>query len=153
MFAPHVLVPPTPGPLAAAANLELENLFLLILYGGILAFMLVMIGAAYAHYISRKTSFIMAKDSPKNIPNNAVLPSLNKAIAPIVVPIVLMALGTGIPFLLLQEIPFIYSAFILLCSPSIALGVGMLLAFRLLKTTEISLHEVVEKGLGLLHPF
>ena len=27
LFAPHVLVPPTPGPLAAAANLQLENLF------------------------------------------------------------------------------------------------------------------------------
>ena len=153
LFAPHVLVPPTPGPLAAAANLELENLFLLILYGGILAFMLVMIGAAYAHYVSRKTSFIMAKDSPKNIPNNAVLPSLNKAIAPIVVPIVLVVLGTGIPFLpLLQKIPFIYSALILLCSPSIALGVGMLLAFRLLKTTEITLHEVVEKGIRTAAP-
>ena len=29
LFAPHVLVPPTPGPLVAASNLALENLFLL----------------------------------------------------------------------------------------------------------------------------
>ena len=28
LFAPHVLVPPTPGPLAAAANLKLDNIFL-----------------------------------------------------------------------------------------------------------------------------
>ena len=44
LFAPHVLVPPTPGPLAAAANLELENLFLLIMVGAIIAFILILVG-------------------------------------------------------------------------------------------------------------
>ena len=29
LFAPHVLVPPTPGPLAAASALNLDNIFLL----------------------------------------------------------------------------------------------------------------------------
>ena len=32
LFAPHVLVPPTPGPLAAAFNLKLDNLFLLVIF-------------------------------------------------------------------------------------------------------------------------
>ena len=31
LFAPHVLIPPTPGPLAAASNLDLKNIFLAFL--------------------------------------------------------------------------------------------------------------------------
>ena len=57
LFAPHVLVPPTPGPLAAAANLEIDNLFLLILFGGILALILVLAGAAYAHYLAKSIAY------------------------------------------------------------------------------------------------
>jgi GntP family gluconate:H+ symporter len=47
LFAPHVLVQPTPGPLAATANLEMENLFLLICVGGTLAFILILVGSFY----------------------------------------------------------------------------------------------------------
>ena len=51
LFAPHVLVPPTPGPLVAAANLEVTNLFYLVIAGGILAFILVFVGSLYGYYI------------------------------------------------------------------------------------------------------
>jgi GntP family gluconate:H+ symporter len=53
LFAPHVLVPPTPGPLAAAAQLELQNLGLLILLGGLVALILVLAGAIYAQYLAK----------------------------------------------------------------------------------------------------
>ena len=48
LFATHVLVPPTPGPLAAAANFELTQLFILFLWGGLLAFVLTLAGAGYS---------------------------------------------------------------------------------------------------------
>ncbi len=43
LFATHVLIPPTPGPLAAAANLELNDLGLLIIMGGSVAFLLMLV--------------------------------------------------------------------------------------------------------------
>ena len=152
LFAPHVLVPPTPGPLAAAANLELENLFLLILFGGILALLLVLTGAAYAHYLSKKTPFTVENITLKEETITA-LPSLGKAVAPILFPIVLMALGTAIPFLPFQQNESALLLFLqLLCSPSFALGIGMLLAFRLLRNSSVSLNEVVEKGIQTAAP-
>ena len=54
LFAPHVLVPPTPGPLAAAYNLKLDNLFLLVVFGSFFAFILVLIGATYANFLIKK---------------------------------------------------------------------------------------------------
>ena len=153
LFAPHVLVPPTPGPLAAAANLELNNLFLLILFGGILALILVLAGAAYAHYLSKNTPYLDQDITLVEEANKEVLPTLGKAVAPILVPIVLMALGTAIPFLHVhQNESFLLPLLRMLCSPSFALGIGMLLAFRLLKSSSVSLSEVVEKGIQTAAP-
>ena len=153
LFAPHVLVPPTPGPLAAAANLELENLFLLILFGGILALLLVLLGAAYAHYLSKKIPFEVENLPLEEIEKNQDLPSFGSAIAPIIIPIVLMALGTVVQFIpMAEEMGFLNNILLMLCAPSFALGIGMLLSFRLLKTTPVSLSEVVEKGIQTAAP-
>ena len=58
LFAPHVLVPPTPGPLAAAANLNLENLILLIGVGGSIALILIFVGGWYGNYLIKKNKYI-----------------------------------------------------------------------------------------------
>ena len=154
LFAPHVLVPPTPGPLAAAANLELDNLFLLIVYGGILAFILILAGAAYAHFLSKKIQYmplpsmeVTAEDQPVS------LPPFSAAIAPIIVPIGLMALGTFLSFI---SFPISLSMFkqllIVLCTPTFALGIGMLLSFRLLKNHSIEISGLIQKGIGIAAP-
>lgn len=153
LFAPHVLVPPTPGPLAAAANLELNNLFLLVLFGGILALILVFAGATYAHYLSNKLPYLaqdIALEREITINN---LPQLGKAVAPILIPIVLMALGTVIQFLPLHQNESILLPLLqMICSPSFALGIGMLLALRLLKSSSISLNEVIDKSIQTAAP-
>lgn len=133
LFAPHVLVPPTPGPLAAAANLSLENLSLLIITGGAIAFILILTGGAYAHYLSKKTPY---EEPVSNEPEALELaddqsPSFVRAILPIVVPILLMCLGTlftgeGLPKGLISLLDF-------LSQPTNALLVGMLLSFGLIK--------------------
>ena len=95
LFAPHVLVPPTPGPLAAASNLALENLFLLIICGGVLAFILSFCGGVYGQYLSRKEKNLNLEGSLEvkfKIEKNS--PSFNLSISPIIVPIVLMCLGS-----------------------------------------------------------
>ena len=99
LFAPHVLVPPTPGPLAAAANLELDNLFLLIVFGGILAFILILAGAAYASFLARKFTYQPTYSIESQEEEQEVLPSFSRAIAPIIAPIFLMAIGTFLSFI------------------------------------------------------
>ena len=146
LFAPHVLVPPTPGPLAAAANLNLENLILLIVVGGSIALILIFVGGWYGNYLIKKNKYIESKESFKNPTTEEIteLPSFRKAILPILIPISLMCLGT-----LLKVVPsFIGLEYlILLTKPTSALGIGMLFAFRLLyKQPKKNISKAIKKG-------
>lgn len=53
LLAPHVLVPPTPGPLAAAATLGMDNILLLFLVGAALSWIVVMIGSLFSMVLFR----------------------------------------------------------------------------------------------------
>ena len=64
-----------------------------------------------------------------------------------------MALGTVVQFIpMAEEMGFLNNILLMLCAPSFALGIGMLLSFQLLKTTPVSLSEVVEKGIQTAAP-
>jgi GntP family gluconate:H+ symporter len=148
------LVPPTPGPLAAAANLELENLFSLIVYGGILAFILIIIGASYAYFLAKRLPYeetkIPIKKEESELSN---LPSFKKSIAPIVVPIVLMAFGTFISFIeFYSNLKWLHQLLKTLCSPVFALGIGMLFSFRLLEKSTGKISDLVQKGILVAAP-
>ena len=151
LFAPHVLVPPTPGPLAAAANLEMNNLFLLICVGGILAFILILVGAFYAYSISKKSRVLTNnKTDKKEDHNNKIdtLPPLGISLAPVILPIVLMAFGTLLKVLFGPISNNIYIDFIeLITTPSNALLIGVLFSFVLLKYSSFKLKESIELGI------
>lgn len=154
LFAPHVLVPPTPGPLAAAANLELDNLFLLIVFGGILAFILILAGATYASFLAQKLPYQPATSLEiKEEEEQQVLPSFASAIAPIIAPIVLMAIGTFLSFIPFPSpLSFLNEILAVFCTPTFALGIGMLLSFRLLNQTAVSVNGLVQKGIAIAAP-
>ena len=146
LFAPHVLVPPTPGPLAAAANLNLENLILLIGVGGSIALILIFVGGWYGNYLIKKNKYIESNESSKNPHTEKIieLPNFSKAILPILIPISLMCLGT-----LLKILPsFIGLEYLIfLTKPSAALGIGLLFAFRLLiNQPKKNINKVIKKG-------
>ena len=146
LFAPHVLVPPTPGPLAAAANLNLENLILLIVVGGSIALILIFVGGWYGNYLIKKNKYIESNESSKNPHTEKIieLPNFSKAILPILVPISLMCLGS-----LLKIVPsFIGLEYLMfLTKPSAALGIGLLFAFRLLiNQPKKNINKVIKKG-------
>lgn len=135
LFAPHVLVPPTPGPLAAASNLKLENILLLIALGGGVAFILVLVGGAYGNYLIKKNKYPLTEVSQKNEEKiKTPIPSFSKAILPILIPILLMSLGTLLEFLPNDFVA--KEAFDFIVHPTIALGIGMLFAFRLAPTQQ-----------------
>ena len=142
LFAAHTLVPPTPGPLAAAANLELENLGLLLVVGAPIAFVLVLVGATYAHWVSKRVDLSLTLEADEEIAvteEGAPLPSLVKSLAPILLPIVLLALSA-------------FSSAITI-EPTLALGAGMLVSFSLLHTPGvISFSESISKGIQIAAP-
>ena len=99
LFAPHVLVPPTPGSLAGAANLEIESLFLLIVVGAIIAFILILVGGTYGYYLTKKNKYQeLKKEKLEGNSDTQNIPSFSKAMLPILIPIILMCLGALLKF-------------------------------------------------------
>ena len=145
LFAPHVLVPPTPGPLAAASNLKLEDFSLLIIIGSVLAFILVIIGSAFSYSIYNKSKFNANLFFDQK--NSKKFPSLSESIIPIIVPVILIAIGTLFGNLnTFKNLDFVFS---FLSNPSFALVVGAVLSFRLIKfNPEIGLYFCVKNGLS-----
>ncbi|MEK7260290.1 MAG: GntP family permease [Pseudomonadota bacterium] len=101
LFATHTLVPPTPGPIAAAGNLGLgDNLGLVILMGLGFAMIAALTGLAWARFSAHLTSSELEEadelESGEQA-NGALqrdLPGTGAAFAPIFVPILLICLGS-----------------------------------------------------------
>lgn len=137
LYATHTLVPPTPGPIAAAANLKLDNLLMVIVIGMIVAIPAVIVGNVFANKYASKyaPSSEVINDNrtyEEEVKKYGTLPSAWASFAPIIVPIILMALGSvakfpGNPFGagLVQQI------FVFLGTPVNALIVGVFFAFIL----------------------
>ena len=122
LFAPHVLVPPTPGPLAAAASLELKNIFLLFICGGILAFVIALIGGFYSQKFIHKTRAITKENLKVLVTeyNENKTFSFSEASSPIWAPIILMSINPFLP----REINII-------TSPTCALFIGAIISIYL----------------------
>lgn len=154
LYATHTLVPPTPGPIAAAANLKLDNILLVIVIGIVVAIPAVVVGNVFA--IKHASKFAAIEDEENNtstyeeeVAKYGKLPSAWKAFAPIVVPIVLMALGSIAKF---PTSPFgkgaVMKTFAFLGTPVNALLVGVIFAFFLMpKFNEETLSGWVGQGL------
>ena len=134
LYATHTFVPPTPGPIAAAGNLGLENqLGLVILFGLLVATVAMFSGYFWAMYIGKKYS-AKEDDITEEIKNVQVfkLPSGTKSLAPILVPIFLIAMRSVAiyPTKPLGE-GFVLLAFDFLGQPINALFIGLFLSFLL----------------------
>jgi len=153
LFAPHVLVPPTPGPLAAAANLELENLILLIVFGAVTALLLVLVGGTYGYFLTKRMPYTELENT-KEIEGKEMkeLPSFFKAILPILVPIILMCFGTIVK-LGTASTSTLFEIFYFITSPTMALGIGMLFAFsQSKKSNTLFINQTLKKGIEQAAP-
>ena len=143
LYISHVFIPPTPGPIAAASTLGIGDNLLLVMGMGVLASILPLIaGLLFAKYIGKSVksadetgdSAETAKTYEELVASFGKLPGGFDALAPIVVPIVLMALGsiasmagwTGVAF----------DLFNFLGKPIIALAVGTIFAVIQLAATK-----------------
>jgi len=139
LYATHTLVPPTPGPIAAAGNLGLEDqLGYVIIVGLGISIVAMLAGHAWAVYAGKK--YTSAEDTEIIEMDYSVikeqygkLPSTFKAFAPIMIPILLIAFGSiaNFPTQPLGDAG-LFTFFAFLGKPINALMIGLLFSFSLL---------------------
>ncbi|MCK8816331.1 GntP family permease [Natroniella sulfidigena] len=131
LYATHTLIPPTPGPIAAAGTVD-ADLGLVIIFGVVTAIPTIFAGYLWAtkfasNYYIEADIELKAEDEKKE------LPTVFSAFAPIVIPIILITLSSIANF---PSHPFgtgsIKTFFDFFGDPTVALILGIFLSFRLL---------------------
>lgn len=161
LYVAHVFIPPTPGPIAAAGSVGIGSHLILVIGMGALVSIPALIAAyAYAKYIGKKIKASDEEASNKEIQKTyeqliseyGKLPNGFMALAPIVVPIILMALGSLVAVLGASEQVMVIVSF--LGNPLIALTVGLLFAIVLLAMTNHleSFNEITNETLKVVGP-
>jgi GntP family gluconate:H+ symporter len=152
LYAVHCLIPPHPGASAAAGIIGVDY-GKLILIGTFVAIPAMLAGYLWANYAGKKIPKTVIPEEPI-LTGNSVRPSTVKAFLPVVVPIVLIAIKS---FFVIE--PGANSKWLTLLlslgDPSIALTVGILLAFNTTRlwtksTVSMVLQEGAEKAGGIL---
>ncbi|MGL4800008.1 MAG: GntP family permease [Cellulosilyticaceae bacterium] len=139
LYVSHVFIPPTPGPIAAAGSVGIGNNLLLVIGLGVLVSIPALIAAyCYAKYIGKKIKTtedkeddqVVVKTYEQLVAEFGKLPNGFMAIAPILMPIVLMTLGSLASVLKFEGMAMSVCGF--LGNPLIALTVGLIFAVMLL---------------------
>lgn len=138
LYASHVLIPPTPGPIAAAGSLGLaDNLILVMGMGALVSVPTLIAAYFYAKYIGKKITTIEDEDNTlvtqtyeQLVAEYGKLPHGFNALAPIIMPIILMALGSAVVALKMSGQLVTIIRF--LGNPILALTVGLLFGILLL---------------------
>ena len=97
LYVAHVFIPPTPGPIATAGLVGLENNLLLVILLGVAASIVPLVAAYfYATFIGKKVKSAEDLDveSISQAYNEHNLPGTAASITPILLPIILMAGGS-----------------------------------------------------------
>lgn len=142
LYASHVFIPPTPGPIAAANTLNVGDHLLLVMGLGVLVSIPALVGSYfYAKYIGKKVkakdevdSVGVVKSYEELVASYGKLPSGLMSLAPIIVPIILMAMSNVASILGWSGAA--RTAFSFLGTPIIALAVGVVLGIILLIQTK-----------------
>ncbi len=142
LYIAHVFIPPTPGPIAAAQTLGAgDNLLLVIGIGLLCSIFPLIAGLIYAKFIGKKIKSADEVGGANEIVKTyeelkaeyGKLPGGCNALAPLVVPILLMALSSISS--MAKWTGWIADGLAFLGTPIIALGVGTILAIVQLGTS------------------
>ena len=136
LYATHVLVPPTPGPIAAAGNIgATDYLGTVIIVGLIVAIPAAFVGYLWAVKVASKIQVPLdqeeAMDYEEVIKSFGEMPSTFKAFLPIILPIILIGIGS-VAALVGDPESGVNMFFRFLGSPVVALLLGVFAAFPLL---------------------
>ncbi len=138
LYASHVFIPPTPGPIAAANTLGVGEHLLMVMGFGALVSIPALIGSYfYAKYIGKKVTANDEADSgevvktyEELVASYGTLPGGFMSLAPIIIPIILMAMSNVSSILGWSGV--VNTAFAFLGTPIIALAVGVIFGIILM---------------------
>lgn len=131
LITTHVLVPPTPGPLAAATNLGMgSQLGLVMLVGLVVSIPVALVAYVFA---KRKGTQVAPEFLPVLTSKHPINPRIGLCWLPLVIPILLIA--TGSVASLVPSWPG-SSWLTTLGHPMIALGIGVILSFLLVEPSK-----------------
>ncbi|MCI6988659.1 MAG: GntP family permease [Campylobacter sp.] len=158
LYISHVLIPPTPGPIAAAGALGMaDHLILVIGVGVLVSIPILIVLYIFSKFIDKNVFLDEDKDELVKtyeelkmefgeLPNGAV------AILPILAPICFMALGSTATFLKLDG--FLGEILMFLGAPIIALSIGVLFGVYQLKVANkmSEFSAITEESLKIVGP-
>ena len=144
LYASHVFIPPTPGPIAAAGTLGLGGNLLLVIIMGTVVSVPVLIAVYFFSKSVGKSVTISDKDADATITASyedllkkfGTLPSGFLSLAPIIMPIIFMAIGSIVDVLAKQgmfdKMALLPKILLFLGNPIIALAIGVIFCVFLL---------------------
>jgi len=159
LFASHVFIPPTPGPIAAAGMVGLENDLLIVIGAGVLISLPALVSAyLFARHIGKKVKSsedltgMNVDEYEKVMASFGKLPGTFSALMPILVPVILMGIGSVAPIVPMAD--SICSALIFLGKPVIALMAGFVCAIILLIKSgkQNQLYDITQDSLKTAGP-
>lgn len=138
----HVMVPPTPGPIAAAGILD-ADIGLVMVLGIVVSLLSLIVAIVFAKKVASKTYIDPNPDLTEEdiIEKTKTAPSTFTSFLPIVVPILLIISKSVILFSIPEHAKddFLIELISFIGSPLIALIIGVLLAFTLPKKFDITM--------------
>jgi gluconate:H+ symporter, GntP family len=146
LYTTHTLVPPTPGPVAAAGNLgALDSLGLIILLGLLVSVPVIMVIYYFTRYIGKSLDQQMQTEQPVTEDNAQCISSLiYSAILLLVLPVLLIASASALQY---AGIEFTFKPLVLFFgNPVMALLISVILAFILFRSNSQTL-TYVTKGI------
>ena len=148
LYASHVFIPPTPGPIAAAGTLGLGGNLLLVIIMGTVVSVPVLVAVYFFSKSIAKSVTISDKEADATITASyeellkkfGKLPCGFLSLAPIIMPIIFMAIGSVVDVLakqgMLDKAALLPKIFLFLGNPIIALAIGVIFCVFLLAETK-----------------
>ncbi len=131
LYTTHTLIPPTPGPLAAAESFDIANyLGLIMIMGFVISIPVLLVSNLASSYFGNRISFVKMEELKTKM-NNTDLPSSLLSILPLLTPVLLISMGSVVHLTELE--PGLYSLLVFFSNPIVALFIGLGLTIFLVR--------------------
>jgi len=153
LYSVHCLIPTHPGVLAASAILGV-NIGNLIIFGTLFAFPGALVAFFWIKWRTKGMNYFSESESQtENLQVERVLPSVFLSLLPIIVPLLLITINSLFLVLGFTAQNYIVKFFLFVGQPIIALSVGVLFSFLLIKDVKIeSINALFESAIEKAGP-
>lgn len=152
LYSVHCLTPTHPGALAASGILN-ANIGMLILLGTLFAIPAALSAFLWIKWKTRNDIYQETISSPVESQSEEQLPSVYLSLLPIVIPLLLITIGSILTVLKISNVNFVLNGLAFIGQPIIALMIGALLSLLLLKNKSMKdINSVLESAIEKAGP-